>query len=274
MFISLFFYRPLLQIKKNAMYIRSLKKIIFVVSVFAIVLNFLDIIAEAKPPSPDLHPTLLLHPVVVDTGKRCELLLKTWLPLEQYSSFLLTNPVRLVVDIKHADFDGELEKLLKKCSWPGAIRVGRHQEKIRFVFHAGDKADIRYQVVLDKEGLKISLEKTTCSMTIKNATAYEQQETDILQGTCPLSTDDIRQLLEQELPDIKIEMSFFKSSVSDFFAWVTTMSGKGIDVDPDVNATLTMNLQNTSLQEGVLAILTIYKLKMGKRGDRLYVQVP
>ena len=250
---------------------RPLIKIFSLAAVISLLLCFPTEKTAAKAPSPDLRPALMLHPVVTEKENGCELLLKTFQPLEEYTAFLLKSPERLVVDIKNVDFDGKFEKLINGCSWPGAIQIGRHQEKTRIVFHLPQGIEIRHRVEQKNEGLKISIDKTSSSVEEKKVAANEQQAAVLRHDTSSSTSDDIRQLVEMELPDKKISMSFFKSPVSDFFSWAAAESGRGIDVDPDVNAPLTMNLQNTSLHEGVLAVLTIYKLGMEKRGDRLHV---
>lgn len=250
---------------------RSLIEILSLAAVIVLLLCFPAEKTAAKAPSPDLRPSLMLHPVVTEKENGCELMLKTFRPVEQYASFQLTSPKRLVVDIKHVDFDCKFEKIINGCSWLGVIRVGRHQEKTRIVFHIGQGMEIRHRVEQKNEGLKISLDKISSSVEEKKVDTSEQKATVPRHDTSRIATTDIRQLVENELSDKKVTMSFFKSPVSDFFSWAAAESGKGIDVDPDVNAPLSMNLQDTSLHEGILAVLTIYKLGMEKRGDRLHV---
>ena len=225
----------------------------------------------ARPPSSVLRPALILQPVVTEKESGCELLLKTFRPIEQYASFQLTSPERLVVDIRHVDFDNKFEKSISCCSWPGAIHVGRHQEKTRIVFHLQEGIESQSRVEQEDEGLRIKINRKSSSMEERKIDGNARRPAVPRHDASRLTPDNIRKLVEEELPDKKMTMSFFKSPAADFFAWTAAESGKGIDVDPDVNAPLTMHLKNTSLRDGVLAVLTVYKLGMEKQGDRLHV---
>jgi hypothetical protein len=84
----------------------------------------------------------------------------------------------------------------------------------------------------------------------------------------PLTT---RQLIESEFPPERISLSLYKSNVTEFFAIVSKLTNLQIRVDPEADASLTLNLKETALPEAILSILTIYDLRIEKRENYFFV---
>ena len=117
------------------------------------------VIAEAAPPSGNLNPAIMTLPVFKGDGDSCELLLKSQWPLTQYSSFILSDPDRVVVDIRRADLRKDFSADQILCGDAMKVRIGRHKDKLRVVFDLVGKYEIQHRIAQDESGLKIVIEK-------------------------------------------------------------------------------------------------------------------
>lgn len=129
--------------------------------IFATTILFLNagLIAEAAPPSGNLNPAIMTQPVFKGDGDSCELLLKSQWPLTQYSSFILSDPDRVVVDIRRADIRKDFPADQILCGDAMKVRIGRHEDKIRVVFDLLEKYEIQHRIAQHESGLKIVIEK-------------------------------------------------------------------------------------------------------------------
>ena len=115
--------------------------------------------SEAAPPPSHIRPAIMISPVFSEKGAKCELLLKSKLPLHQYSSFFLSDPSRLVIDIHQADFQEKYHSKTGSCGDIVKVRIASHKDKIRVVFDLVEKHEIKHSIAQVEDGLKISIEK-------------------------------------------------------------------------------------------------------------------
>jgi tetratricopeptide (TPR) repeat protein len=231
--------------------------------IFATTILFLNagLIAEAAPPSGNLNPAIMTQPVFKGDGDSCELLLKSPWPLTQYSSFILSDPDRVVVDIRRADLRKDFPADQILCGDAMKVRIGRHSDKLRVVFDLVGKYEIQHRIAQDESGLKIVIEKRgekKINQTKKKATIQTTESLDVKKDNSRVELEEkqeIEPIIQNSSPKVTIEGLLLQSQ--EMFAskqYVTV-----IDLSTHIITLDSRNSEAYSNRCGAYAMIDLYE---------------
>jgi hypothetical protein len=237
-----------------------------------------------------------------------DLLIRGDVPFDKRDSFVIDSPPRLVLDIPNAFFRRDYQKIAVNRPELKAIRIAQHKDKVRFVFDLSTDKNVRHKIQEESEGLRVIIETPVESNPLAGTTAVQlrkekegvllpkEKEESPVQPEKPEQAAIAPQKTEQPpppptaAPEVrapgaplvmdktykgkKITVSITNASLRDFVAVVAQMSGVKIDLAPDVQERITLNLTDVPWDQALDLVANCYGLEIKERAGVFYLLRP
>ena len=195
--------------------------------------------------------------------------------LEQYQSFFLEDPPRLVVDVRGKKLP--LPVMTKVVDRPELhrIRAAQRGDAVRFVFDLPVKKKVVYQVAREEQWLKVSIslvDEPTAEVApppaaVKTPVVKETEAT-VVSAAKPEARKLPPVKKVKQYSGRKVSLDLFQEDLKKFFAEITRQTGIFFSLGPEVKGNVSLRVTGVPWDQAVDMILDYYHLQMVKATDR------
>lgn len=159
-----------------------------------------------------------------------------------------------------------------------SVRAACHPDKVRFVFYLGEQMECLVNV--ENDSLRVSVAKSGSVVSLGSPESPADKDIQ------PVAVEDISNEREAA-PEPShgseaayetdastkpgVSCDFFKSDLKDFFSLLSQVAQKPIELSPDVRGKITMRLDNVPWDQALDTVVSLYKLRVARKGDGLYI---
>jgi len=204
--------------------------------------------------------------IIEDSKSRLKLVIKS-VPTS-YNALMLSNPSRLILDLKGVYVTKNQKKIIKpKGKIISRIYIGNRKKGARFIFCSAKKDGFRYRIE-SKEGYLI----VTCwpkkKIDVKKGEYMPLPRPKTITGLLKAKRKSQVEFEQGKIPTYtgkRISLEFYKADLHNVFRLFSEISGKNIIVSDKVKGTITMSLKNVPWDFALDLILEVENLKKEER---------
>jgi hypothetical protein len=199
---------------------------------------------------------------------------------KRYRSFYLKSPTyHFVLDIPSPSSGcSGSERIPVDTDQLRSVHAACHPDKVRFVFYLGEQMECLVNV--ENDGLRVSVAKSGSVVSLRSSESATEKDIQ------PVAVEDASKGREaapepsygseaayesDAFTKPGVSCDFFKSDLKDFFSLLSQVAQKPIELSPDVGGKITMRLDNVPWDQALDTVVSLYKLRVARKGDGLYI---
>lgn len=203
-----------------------------------------------------------------------EIVIQSDAVLDQYQSFFLEDPPRLVIDVKGKKLP--LPVMSKVIDRPELhrIRAAQRGDAVRFVFDLPLKKKVDFQVAREEQWLKvtISLADEPPVAAAPPPAAKKSPAKEVKSAVVPAAEPAAKKpsLVKKvkKYSGRKVSLDLFQEDLEKFFAEITRQTGIFFSLGPEVKGKVSLRVTDVPWDQAVDMVLDYYHLQMVSATDR------
>lgn len=218
-----------------------------------------------------------------------EIVIQSDAVLDQYQSFFLEDPPRLVIDVKGKKLP--LPVMSKVIDRPELhrIRAAQRGDAVRFVFDLPLKKKVDFQVAREEQWLKVTISladeppvaaapppaaKKSPAKEVKSAVvpaaepAAKGNESKTKPAAEPAAKKPSLVKKVKKYSGRKVSLDLFQEDLEKFFAEITRQTGIFFSLGPEVKGKVSLRVTDVPWDQAVDMVLDYYHLQMVSATDR------